>query len=170
MAGPRRGYVMVLVTTGRKSGLRRLAPLNFAADPGVVFCIAGFGKTTHWLINLLADPGCEVWLPDGRRMHGTGELVTDESERIDIVRRVLIRAGFAAKLFEPKIDPYSATDEQIAELGESYGRRYEAVRIDLDGTVAGAGGPGDLAWVSVAAGALAAVGAVWVGFKRFAGP
>ncbi|MDJ0497571.1 MAG: nitroreductase/quinone reductase family protein [Acidimicrobiia bacterium] len=158
MAGPRRGYLMVLVTTGRKSGLRRLAPLNFAADPGVVYCIAGFGKTTHWLVNLLADPACEVWLPDGRRVHGVGEIVTDEAERIDVVRRVLIRAGFAAKLFEPDVDPYQAPDEQIANLGEKYGRRYEAVRIDLRGDVTGPGGPGDLVWVPplLGAGALAA--------------
>lgn len=157
MAGPRSGYVMVLVTTGRKSGLRRPVPLNFAEDSGAVYCLAGFGKTTHWLINLLAEPECEVWLPDGRRLRGTGEIVTNESERIELVRRLLIRAGFATKLAEPGLDPLAAPDSEIAALGGRYGHRYEAVRINLDGVATGPGGPGDLAWVLplIGAGALA---------------
>jgi deazaflavin-dependent oxidoreductase (nitroreductase family) len=170
MAGPRRGYVMVLVTIGRKTGRRRPVPLNFAEDPGAIYCLAGFGKTTHWLMNLLASPHCEVWLPDGRRLLGTAEIVTEEIERIALIRRLLIRAGFAAELFEPDIDPQTASDTEIAQLGGGYGQRYEAVRIELDGAATGPGGPGDLAWVSVAAAALAAAGAVWVGFKRLAGP
>lgn len=156
MAGPRRGYVMVLVTTGRKTGQRRLAPLNFAADPGVVYCVAGFGRRTHWLANLLADPRCEVWLPDGRRLSGTAEIVTDEPTRIALVRRLLIRAGFATKLAEPGLDPRLAPEAEIAELGGRYGHRYETVRINLDGALTGPGGPGDLRWllpVSVAVGA-----------------
>lgn len=147
MAGPRRGYVMVLVTTGRKTGMRRTAPLNFAEESGSVFCLAGFGKTTHWLINLLADPRCEVWLPDGRRLLGTAEIVAEEPARIQIVRRVLVRAGFATAVAEPNLDLRSATNSEIAALGERYGRRYEAVQIRLDGAATGPGGPGDLSWL-----------------------
>jgi deazaflavin-dependent oxidoreductase (nitroreductase family) len=157
MAGPRRGYVMVLVTTGRKTGKRRPAPLNFAADPGVVYCLAGFGRSTHWLVNLLADPRCEVWLPDGRRLAGTAEIVTEESERIALVRRLLVRAGYAAEIFEPDIDPRTASDDEIAALGRRYGVRYEAVRIQLQGAVGGPGGPGGLRWLlPVTAGGAAA--------------
>ena len=158
MAGPRRGYLMVLVTTGRKTGKRRLVPLNFATDPGVVYCLAGFGRTTHWLVNLLADPRCEVWLPDGRRLAGTAEIVTEESERIALVRRLLVRAGFAADLFEPDVDPQSASDDEIATLGQRYGVHYEAVRINLQGAVGGPGGPGDLRWVLPAVAGAALVG------------
>jgi deazaflavin-dependent oxidoreductase (nitroreductase family) len=162
MAGPRRGFVMVLVTTGRKTGQRRPVPLNFAEDPGVVYCLAGFGKRTHWLINLLADPHCEVWLPDGRRLTGTAEIVTDESERIELIRRLLIRAGFATKLAEPGVDPHLATEAEIAELGGRYGHRYEAVRVNLDGAITGPGGPGDLRWVLPIAGiGLASIWLLW---------
>ena len=167
MAGPRRGYVMVLVTIGRKTGRRRPVPLNYAEDPGAVYCLAGFGRNTHWLMNLLASPHCEVWLPDGRRLLGTAEIVTAESERIALVRRLLIRAGFAAQLFEPAIDPRTAPDVDIAELGSSYGHRYEAVRIHLDGAAAGPGGPGDLAWVSVVAIASALAAAAYAGSRRW---
>lgn len=161
MAGPRRGYVMVLVTKGRKSGLQRPVPLNFSEDYGAVFCIAGFGKTTHWLINLLADPLCEVWLPDGRRQAGTAELVTDEALRIEMVRRLLIRAGFATKLAEPGLDPRLAPESEIAQLGIRYGRRYEIVRINLNGAVTGPGGPGELRWLLVTVGIGAVVATVW---------
>jgi deazaflavin-dependent oxidoreductase (nitroreductase family) len=147
MAGRRRGYVMVLVTTGRKSGQRRLAPLNFAEDPGYIYCLAGFGRRTHWLANLLADPHCEIWLPDGRRLSGNAELVTDEATRIELIRRLLVRAGFATKLAEPGLDPILAPEAEIAQLGGRYGRRYEAVRISITGSVGGPGGPGDLRWV-----------------------
>ena len=162
MAGPRRGFVMVLVTTGRKTRQRRPVPLNFAEDPGVVYCLAGFGKRTHWLINLLADPDCEVWLPDGRRLTGTAEIVTDESERIELVSRLLIRAGFATKLAEPGVDPRLATSAEIAELGGRYGHRYEAVRVNLDSAITGPGGPCDLRWVlPLAAVGLASICLLW---------
>lgn len=153
MAGPRRGYTMVLVTTGRKTGQRRPVPLNYAEDPGFIYCLAGFGKRTHWLVNLLADPTCEVWLPDGRRLLGTAEIVTDEATRIELVRRLLIRAGFAAKLAEPGMDPRLAPEAEIAALGSRYGRRYEAVRIVVTGAADGPGGPGDLRWLFPAAAA-----------------
>ena len=171
MVGPRRGYVMVLVTAGRKSGLRRPVPLNFTEEPGSVFCLAGFGKTTHWLMNLLADPHCEVWLPDGRRLLGTGEIVTDEALRIEMIRRILIRAGFAAKLAEPGLDPRLAPEAEIAELGQRYGHRYEVVQIRLDGAAVGPGGPGDLAWVSFTGLALAAAAAAaWALLRKRSGP
>jgi hypothetical protein len=151
MAGARRGYVMVLVTTGRRTRRRRLAPVNFDEEPGFVYCLAGFGRRTHWLINLLGDPACEVWLPDGRRLAGNGEVVVEEPERIALIRRLLVRAGFATRLAEPGVDPRKAPDAVIAELGDRYGGRYEVVRITLEGPVIGPGGPGDLKWIGVTA-------------------
>jgi len=164
MANPISGYIMVLATTGRKSGERRLAPLNFAEHGDAVYCLAGFGKTTHWLLNLQADPQCEVWLPDGRRLRGRGELVTTEAHRIDLVREILVRSGFAAKLAESGLDPTTAPDETIAELGLQPGRRYEIVEIKLGDAVTGPGGPGDLTWVWPAVGLTGLVG--WLVLRR----
>jgi deazaflavin-dependent oxidoreductase (nitroreductase family) len=141
------GYIMVLTTTGRKSGERRQAPLNFALEGDTVHCLAGFGETTHWLLNLQSDPRCEVWLPDGRRMAGRGAMVSEEARRIALVRQVLIRSGFAAKLAHPGLDLAEASNDEIASLGVRPGRRYEVVDIELGGDVTGPGGPGDLRWV-----------------------
>lgn len=165
MANPAVGYIMVLTTTGRKSGERRLVPLNFAADDDIVQCLAGFGRTTHWLLNLEADPRCEIWLPDGRRLQGRGELVTSETHRIDTVRRVLLRSGFAAKLAHPELDLSAAPDEAIATLGPRPDLRYEVVEIKLGDAVTGPGGPGDLTWVWRALALAGLVG--WTVARRY---
>ena len=158
MANPTSGYIMVLATTGRKSGARRLVPLNFADGEDTVYCLAGFGRTTHWLLNLQADPECEVWLPDGRRLHGRGDLVETEARRVDLVREILVRSGFAAKLAEPGVDPSTTSNDVIAELGSQPGRRYEVVEIKLGDTVTGPGGPSDLTWVWPVVGLTAVAG------------
>ena len=154
-ASPTVGYIMVLTTTGRKSGERRRAPLNFALEGDTVHCLAGFGRTTHWLLNLQSDPHCEVWLPDGRRSAGRGEVVADETRRVALVRQILIRSGFAAKLAHPDVDLTEASDEQIASLGLRPDRLYEVVEIKLGEELTGPGGPGDLKWVGPAVGAAA---------------
>ena len=167
MASPIGGFVMVLGTTGRKSGEHRLAPVNFAERYDRVFCLAGFGETTHWLLNLQADSRCEVWLPDGRRLSGEGVLVVNEPDRIARVREILTRSGFAAKLAHPGLDPSSASDGEIASLGIRPEVKYEAVEIKLGQPITGPGGPGDLAWVLPAV-AIAGV-ATWLtvrGFRR----
>ncbi|MDX2468806.1 MAG: nitroreductase/quinone reductase family protein [Acidimicrobiia bacterium] len=164
MANPATGYIMVLATTGRKTGERRLVPLNFAEHGDTIYCLAGFGTTTHWLLNLQADPLCEVWLPDGRRLAGHGELVTNEVHRVDLVREILVRSGFAAKLAEPDVDPSTAANEVVAALGIRPDCRYEAIEIRLGETVTGPGGPGGLRWVWPVAGLAAIVG--WLAMRR----
>ncbi len=164
MATPQGGYVMVLASTGRKSGMRRLVPLNFEEQGTSIYCLAGFGKRTHWLLNLQADPRCELWLPDGRRVYGRAELVTEEDQRIDLIRKVVVRAGFATKLAEPDLDPLAAPDEIIANLGQRYGHRYEIVEIQLGEPATGPGGPGDLKWVWPATGVVALIG--WLLLRR----
>ncbi|MBN1286876.1 MAG: nitroreductase family deazaflavin-dependent oxidoreductase [Anaerolineae bacterium] len=142
LSNPQVGYIMVLVTTGHKSGLKRYAPANFEQDGQSVYCLPGMGARTHWYRNLMADPHCEVWLPDGR-WHGVAEEVAGEAERLPLLRRVLVRSGFAAKLFEG-IDPAYLSNDHLRELGARY---EKLLKINLIAPCAGPGGPGDLAWV-----------------------
>ena len=94
MANPISGYIMVLATTGERTGKRRLVPLNFAEQGDAIYCLAGFGKTTHWLLNLQAHPQREVWPPDGRRCGGRGDLVTYVLRRPELnVQWEVERAG-----------------------------------------------------------------------------
>ncbi|MCZ7546622.1 MAG: nitroreductase family deazaflavin-dependent oxidoreductase [Anaerolineae bacterium] len=141
LASPVAGYIMILTTTGHKTGLQRRAPVNFEQEGRTVYCLAGFGKSTHWYRNLLANPHCEVWLPDGW-WAGVAETVSDPGEKLRLLRRVLIRSGFAARLLEG-VDPAALSDEDVQKLD----RGYEVVRIRLVAERSGPGGPGDLAWV-----------------------
>jgi deazaflavin-dependent oxidoreductase (nitroreductase family) len=138
---PQVGYIMVLTTTGHKSGLRRRAPVNFDRDGDNVYCIAAYGEKTHWYRNLVADPNCEVWLP-GEWWAGVAEEVTGIDERLPILRRVLIRSGFAARAFEG-IEPKYMSEDQLREQDA----HYKVMRIRLIARRTGPDGPGDLAWI-----------------------
>lgn len=71
MAGPvmayRRGLgpvigkmILLLTTTGRKSGLKRLTPLQYEKI-GNDYCVgAGYGPKSDWFRNALADPHVHV--------------------------------------------------------------------------------------------------------------
>ncbi|NTW98126.1 MAG: nitroreductase family deazaflavin-dependent oxidoreductase, partial [Oscillochloris sp.] len=61
------GRYLVLTHTGRKSGLPRRTPLNFAEVDGTIYITAGFGAVSDWYRNILASPQVELWLPGGRR-------------------------------------------------------------------------------------------------------
>jgi len=134
------GSIMVLTHTGRKSGLKRRTPLNYALLEGEVYCTAGFGAGADWYRNILADPQVEVWLPEGWYA-GVAEDVSNDPDRPFYMRQVLIGSGFAARL--AGIDPKKMSNEEMAPLTQS----YRLVRIRLVAPRTGAGGPGDLAWV-----------------------
>ena len=110
VGNPVTGYIMVLKTTGRKTGRLRYTPVNYAILDGYVYCLAGFGKRTHWYLNLQANPKIEVILPSGAYV-GQAEAVTDEEEALKAVKQVLKNAGFAA-IFEG-YNPYRASDEKF---------------------------------------------------------
>lgn len=134
------GRILVLRVHGRVSGKPRFSPLNYAPEPGEVYCVAGFGARTDWLRNLRAHPECEVWLP-GERRRGLAELVEEPGERLLRLRSVLQNSGFAAKTFGG-VDPFACPDELL----ERRTADYAVVRITLLETVRGPGGPGDLGW------------------------
>ncbi|HYL40885.1 MAG TPA: nitroreductase/quinone reductase family protein [Candidatus Binatus sp.] len=79
LGSPATGYLMLLRTRGRRTGLLREAPLGYVIDGGAVYCVAGYGRATPWYRNLVADPSVEVILPT-RRFHGRAEPVTDREE------------------------------------------------------------------------------------------
>lgn len=55
--------IMLLTTTGRRSGEPRTAPLLYLRDGDDIVCVAsqgGMSKHPLWFRNLEADPDCEV--------------------------------------------------------------------------------------------------------------
>ena len=134
------GAIMVIKHTGRKTGLTRFAPVNFAIVDGDVYCAAGFGSVSDWYRNILANPQVEIWLPDGR-WTGVAADVSDVEDRAALLRAVIVASGFAGPLFG--VDPKKLTDEDFEKFMDS----YRLIRIQRKEAVTGPGGPGDLAWV-----------------------
>lgn len=134
------GRVMVIGHTGRRSGRRRWTPVNYEIVDGDILCTAGFGATSDWYRNVMADPQVEVWLPDGW-WAGVAEDISDSPERLPLLRKVLIASGFAAPLFG--VQPRTIDDEPLAQVTAS----YRLLRIRRAEARTGSGGPGDLAWV-----------------------
>lgn len=134
------GQIMVITHTGRRSGLRRRTPVNYALIDGDVYCTAGFGRISDWYRNLLADPHVELWLPDGW-WDGLAEDVSRRPDRLTILRQVIIASGFAGPLFG--VDARRLDDTALAAAT----RDYRLIRIRRTAARTGPGGPGDLAWL-----------------------
>ncbi len=138
------GQILVITHTGRKSGLKRRTPANFAVIDGELFCTAGFGSGCDWYRNILVHPEVEIWLPDSW-WAGAAEDVSDSPDRLKILRAVLVASGFAS--FAAGINPYRISDEDLAAVTAE----YKIIHIRRDSPRTGKGGPGDLWWVWPAA-------------------
>ena len=82
------GPVLLLTTTGRKSGQPRTAPVLYLADGGrfvVINTNAGNTKTPAWSLNLRANPEAEVEVGE-RKVKVRGRLAEGE-ERADLWHR-----------------------------------------------------------------------------------
>jgi deazaflavin-dependent oxidoreductase (nitroreductase family) len=139
---PETSQVMVLVHTGRKSGLARKTPVNYAIVDDEIYCTAAFGDQADWYRNIMADPNVEVWLRDSWYAGVASEVPDDDPQRIHLMRQVLIASGFAAPLFAG-IDPKTLDEARLAEITVP----YRLIRIHRTAARTGPGGPGDLAWV-----------------------
>jgi len=155
---PYTGYIMVITTIGRRSGLPRRTPVNYASGENEVYCLAGFGSRSDWYRNVLASPNVQVWI--GRRgWAGRAETMTDPAEWLPIYRWIARRAGFADRAF---------TKEAISELSDErllrVGAEGPVIRIRLDKELPRSEGPGDLAWLWLVVGITFAAG--WLAGRR----
>jgi deazaflavin-dependent oxidoreductase (nitroreductase family) len=141
ISNPFSGYLMILRNRGRKSGEMRDAPLGYVVVGECVYCIAGFGRKTHWLQNVLADPRVEVILPS-RAFSGIAEEVTDEDERRLVLPRLLRSMGLIAGALGMG-NPWRDTPEAIAAKCQG----MPLVRVRATGIAAGPEDPGGRYWV-----------------------
>jgi deazaflavin-dependent oxidoreductase (nitroreductase family) len=54
------GLVLLLTTTGRKSGLPRQTRLQYEKEDSVIYVAAARGQQADWLRNIVAHPRVEV--------------------------------------------------------------------------------------------------------------
>ena len=141
ISNPLTGYLMVLRTRGRKSGEMRDAPLGYTVCGDAVYCIAGFGRRTHWFQNVLADPKVEVILP-GRSFSGLAEEVADGGERLRVLPQLVRSMGAVAGMMGMG-NPWRDSPAQIADKCEG----MPLVRIRATGICAGPEDPGGRYWI-----------------------
>jgi deazaflavin-dependent oxidoreductase (nitroreductase family) len=80
--------ILLLTTTGRKSGQPRTAPVLYLADEDrfvVINTNAGNDKTPAWSLNLRANPEAEVEI--GRKRIPVRSRLAEGEERADLWRR-----------------------------------------------------------------------------------
>jgi deazaflavin-dependent oxidoreductase (nitroreductase family) len=83
-----RAPVLLLTTTGRKSGQKRTAPVVYLADGERMIVIgsnAGHARVPAWSLNLKANPDAEVEV--GRKRIKVRARVAEGDERADLWRR-----------------------------------------------------------------------------------
>jgi len=140
MGNPLTGYIMVVKTIGRKSGVQRYTPVNYAIQDGKVYCMAGFGRLAHWYLNLKANPKVELILPSGP-LAGAAEEVDEPEEALQMTRQILKNSGFAG--FMAGINAFRISDEVLREKT----RDYIILRIRPVGIGSGASDAGGWLWL-----------------------
>jgi deazaflavin-dependent oxidoreductase (nitroreductase family) len=159
VSNPATGYLMILRTRGRKSGEMRDAPLGYTIVGEQVYCVAGFGRPTHWFQNVLADPHVEVILPS-RAISGIAEEVTDVDERRRVLAPLMRSMGVVAGMMGMG-NPWRDTPEAIERKCEG----MPLVRVRANGIAAGPEDPGGRYWV-VPLAASALLAAWWLTSRR----
>jgi len=114
LGNPVTGCQLLLTTRGRKSGLPRPTPLGYCVADGSAWVMAGYGTSTLWYRNLLADPRVEVLLPGRPPLAATAEEATDEETRRRIIPALVRSMPLPGAMIGCL--PTSAPDERILEL------------------------------------------------------
>ena len=140
MGSPPSGYIMVLKTIGRKTGLVRYAPVNYALIDGYIYCLSGFGKAAHWYKNLQANPQLDLILPSAT-LSGMAATVTDQDEWLTACRQILKNSGFAG--FLAGYNAWTISDNDLLDKGGE----MVVLRITPNGVFAGAADPGGKLWL-----------------------
>lgn len=89
--GPLMGrFVLLLTTTGRKSGRRRVTPLQYEEIDGAFYLGAALGEKSDWVRNIRANPQVEIRVKR-RRFSGHADIIQDTGQIADYLELRLQR-------------------------------------------------------------------------------
>jgi deazaflavin-dependent oxidoreductase (nitroreductase family) len=78
------GFIVLLTTTGRKSGKKRVTPLQYEKIGEDYYLGAARGLNADWVRNIQSNPQVELRV-GAKHVHGTAEIVTDPSRFADFL-------------------------------------------------------------------------------------
>jgi deazaflavin-dependent oxidoreductase (nitroreductase family) len=112
--------ILLLTTTGRKSGQKRVTPLQYEEIDGKYYLGSGRGTKSDWYRNIEADNRVEIRVKN-RRFQGVAEAVTDPVRIADFLETRLQRHPFMIGLMMQKVHdlPKRPSRQQLEELAAS---------------------------------------------------
>jgi deazaflavin-dependent oxidoreductase (nitroreductase family) len=117
--GPTR-IVLLLTTTGRKSGLPRVTPLQFEKIDGAYYLASARGAEADWFRNILANPNVQVQIGDWH-FEAVAEVVIDPRRIADFIELRLRRHPVMLRLIMHLFDglPLRFTHEDLDALSKN---------------------------------------------------
>jgi deazaflavin-dependent oxidoreductase (nitroreductase family) len=112
--------ILLLTTTGRRSGVKRVTPLQYELIGGDYYLGAARGTKADWVRNIQNDPQVEVRV-GAKRFQGTAEVVTDPSRFADFLEVRLERHPRMIGLIMERAHglPKIPSREQLEELAKT---------------------------------------------------
>jgi deazaflavin-dependent oxidoreductase (nitroreductase family) len=112
--------ILLLTTTGRRSGLQRITPLQYEMIGEDYYVGAARGTKSDWVRNIQSCAQVEVRV-GAKQFQGVAEVVTDPSKFADFVEIRLQRHPFMIGLIMEKAHglPRHPSHAQLEELGRT---------------------------------------------------
>ena len=112
--------ILLLTTTGRRSGLKRVTPLQYEKIGEAYYVGAARGVKADWVRNIQSLPQVEVSV-GSKRFQGTAEVVTDPSRFADFLEVRLQRHPRMVGLIMEKAHglPRHPSRAQLEELAQT---------------------------------------------------
>lgn len=111
--------ILLLTTTGRKSGKLRVTPLQYEEIDGAYYLGAARGLQADWVRNIQANPQVEIRVKS-RHFQGCAEIVTDPARIADFLEVRLERHPFMLGMMMEKAHhlPKRPSRAQLEELAK----------------------------------------------------
>ena len=111
--------VLLLTTTGRKSGLPRVTPLQYEEINGDIYIGSARGTQADWFRNIQANPQVEVRVKS-RRLRGIAEPINDPQQIADFLEVRLVRhPRMLGGMLRAEGLPGKPTREQLAAYAQN---------------------------------------------------
>lgn len=112
--------ILLLTTTGRKSGQQRITPLQYEKIDGAYYLGAARGLKADWVRNIQSNPQVELRI-GSKRVRGQAEIITDPARMADFIEIRLQRHPLMIGLIMQKAHglPKHPSREQLEKMAEN---------------------------------------------------